>query len=348
MMCKPGATTCKGQCSTGACSWDVHTTMASTAYLSVEVDSAGVTHIATTRNFKPSYHRVLGPGSPTSELVNSGFSCKGGTPSSPTETPPIVIPDGATGKAMVVCIDGNHIRAFTWDGLAWMTHWVFYNSATNERMTGLRRLGNRIAFMHFAEPGSSPYPLRTIQTALWENKRWSRTVLTSFGAQSTTLHALSVVSDVPGAAKVAWTWTTFPTPSTTVALSSQAGASFNLAHLPATAALVSGALSFAEDKNRNLVAATQSLSFHTYANGAWTSEQVSSGSANKLDLVVDARGVPRIAWSDPQGIHLATRIGSVWYVELVSAQSADIDLSVNANGKVVIGALTPSGFTVFD
>jgi len=95
------------------------------------------------------------------------------------------------------------------------------------------------------------------------------------------------------------------------------------------------------------------FTFYTYVNGAWVTETIASGTPTAIDFVVDAMGVPRVAWVDATSVHMATRLGTTWVTESVATGGQfvinQIDLAVGPTGKVAIGVRTSnSAFVIYE
>jgi hypothetical protein len=67
-------------------------------------------------------------------------------------------------------------------------------------------------------------------------------------------------------------------------------------------------------------------------------------------MVIDSAGVLHVVWGDTSGVHLATRFGTTWYVERVTATTnTGVKIVVGPTGKVAIStAVNPMPFAIFE
>jgi hypothetical protein len=331
---------CKGHCATGTCTWNAHTSTAAAAYLSLDVDASNVIHVATTEQFVLYYSRVSGAGPPTTEMVSLAANCfqSGGPGANSLETLPVTAADGS-GKARIVCTNGDGVLAYAWNGTAWNFSSIYRGSGGDAGILySLGGSGNRIAFVDSVLSADDVVYFGEVTGTAW--------MVRQVAMQDAAVAAL--VGGPDGAAQIAWQAS--PS-STSILVATQSGAGFGA---PVTVPAAGAA--YALDGGGHLVGVDPSLAFHVYSGGpggTWTSEPIATATGvTALDMVIDATGAARVAWADAAGVHLATRLGpSSWSVEKVSSTTAArLDLAVGPTGKVAVGvtSATGTGFTVFE
>jgi hypothetical protein len=334
---------CKGQCASGTCTWTPHVSTTAIVGFAIDVDGNSVIHAATTNtSFNPSYLHVTGAGAPASEVVNTTGSCWDNSSGVSAATTPAILADGS-GKARVFCVStGITLAQFLWNGTAWTAGSVWSGSGGSSDIFEVSTAPGRIAFTFFGVGLSDSYTM--YYGNLPSGATWALKTINT-GSPSIPSQVYNILGGPSGAAKLGY----IASPLTQLQVVTETATGFST---PQSITIPGVSDRYALDGAGNVVS-LKGLTYSTYSNGAWVSETVASGTPTAAKLVVDASGVPHVAWQDGSTIHLATRIGGSWVTETVSTgmsfATTAIDLAVGPTGKVAIAARTStSGLAIFE
>jgi hypothetical protein len=340
--CAAGTSICKGQCAAGTCTWTAHTSTPVITHFGIDVDGSGVIHAATTNTtWNPTYLHVTGPGAPASEVVNSQMLCWDNNTGYSAETTPVVLADGS-GKASIMCVSaGVNMLQFQWSGTAWVARDIWAGSGGSSQLYQLQGAAPRFAFAFNSVGVTNSYTIYFGELPPTGTTTWTWKTITG---QPEPFPILSIMGGPEGAAKIGFV--SSPLATLQIATESATGFATTRQSIPTVADR------YALDASGNPVG-VKNLTYSRYVNGAWVNETIGTATPTAEDFVVDAAGVPRVAWIDSGGVRLATRLGSTWVTETVATGTSfalkQIDLAVGPTGKVAVAVMTSnSAFVVYE
>jgi hypothetical protein len=332
--CKSGTKVCHGTCQSGSCgAWTEHASTDAASYLGIDVDGNGTIHVVTVKDYIPRYYQITGPGVPAAEATTTESICFEDSSYS-VDSAPIVFADGL-GKVTFACVRGNMVGGMSWSGSAWEENDASSSTSLNDAPYLLFKQGrNRLGFAKYDAPDNETYLIIDELTS----QQWDNAFATSIYLYQANVSLLSVLGGAPGAAQLAWV-TGDATATLNVGVQ---GSSGSPATYPNVAAI------YALDSSGRIVGVDTQLKYYTWDGTAWQSQSINSATATALDMVVDANGVVRVAWTTGGALRLATKLGNGWTVETIASGSYySPDLEVGPTGKVAVGAVT-GGFSVFE
>jgi hypothetical protein len=255
------------------------------------------------------------------------------------ETTPFVLADGS-GKARIMCVKGNALEQFIWSGTAWSAREAWYGSGGSSAIYQLTNANPRFAFAYNGVGTVNTYTIYFGELPAVGSATWTWKTITG----QAVFPVLSIMGGPPGAAKVGFV----SSPIANLQIATEAATGF----AAAKQSIPTVADHYGLDTAGNPIG-VKNLTFYSYINGAWVSETISTATPTAEDFVVDANGVPRVAWIDATGVRLATRLGTTWFTETVASGTSfalkQIDLAVGPAGKVAIGVMTSSSaFVIYE
>jgi hypothetical protein len=340
--CKPGLSLCKGTCAGGgSCSFsDLQVASGSGVggRADLDIDSAGVAHLAYTSSSYLYYGSVTGS-TPKTENVEGYYYCKG------QYNGAYVAVAAAPSKAYVACDHTisvkSNLRLFTWDGgtQKWKATTVLAQSDNLPEVADLDFVDDRLAFSIWKTIYNSP----GFQTFYYAEAKsgWAASYLEGLTQNA---RPLSFFKGQGGEPRIGYAKNS----ASTLRLATKGSSSWtfqDIAGAPQDLALRADPQGKLCGVRAAYSASIVDLYFHQQATG-WLPEAIVTGLAKppSPSFLVDASGLPHLAFIDATGVKLATRLKGKWQIVPVSSLlPTTVRIAVDpTTGKIAIASAKSS------
>ncbi|MBI5538397.1 MAG: hypothetical protein HY898_37080 [Deltaproteobacteria bacterium] len=332
--CKSGTSLCKGQCASGACTWNavqVADSSLSADNVSLDVDPAGTAHVSFVTGTSLFYAEAFPTAAATS--VQGYPGCETTYNRHPSAVSAVLPKVYTACEASGGYPSGTYVRVFTRDGGTW-TH---VNAATLDsiyEVNDMAFLGDRLAYSTWHTEYNTPGFQQLYSTTAGDS--WTPDYITTSKQNA---KRISLLLSSGGKPSIAWpNWGNYPSSSLDLeVLNGYTWTDTVLSGAPTgndvmVAASPSGQLAAADSS-------TSGLAYYSQASG-WTKEVVDASIQwAPVEMVIDANGIPHIAYPTPSGVKLASKVGAGWTLETVSTLVANaVAVRLGPNGKVIVAA----------